>query len=149
MHTLKILPAARAGEIVAAAARRIGEHRIHPPVGADEVRRAKAKLFSAIVGVCIWVGLFVMGSVLLDVAERREANDQAHGPLSKGTCLDYQALKIPCTSDAAMYVVLGDRNMARCPRSSPAIIDALAVMKADTRKLSRWCIHLNRLTRAR
>jgi hypothetical protein len=140
VHTFRIMPAARAAEIVKAAAERIGENRIHLPAGADQARWMTAKLAGAAVSACLMVGGFALGAVLPGVAERWHANHQAHEELSKGSCVDLRGLRVACRSGTAVFVVLGDRDMQRCPSSSAVVIDALAATKADTRKLSRWCI---------
>jgi hypothetical protein len=142
VHQLKILPAARAAEIVKAAATRISGDRIHPAAGADEARRMTATLRGAVVSVRVAVSIYALGVVLSGVAERLETNRRAHEPISKGSCVNLHALKVACSSDTAFFEVLGDRDMKRCPASSAVIIDTLAATKANKRKLSRWCISL-------
>ncbi len=149
VHELKIVPAARAAEIVKAAATQIGGDRIHPAAGADEARRMTATLRGAVVSVCVAVGIYALGVVLSGVAERLGTNRQAHEQISKGSCVNLHALKVACRSDTALFVVLGDRDMKRCPAASAVIIDTLAATKANKRRPSRWCISSNVSEQAR
>jgi hypothetical protein len=124
VHIFRIMPAARAAEIVKAEAERIGENRIHLPAGADQAQWMTEKLAGAAVSACLMVGGFALGAVLPGVAERLHANHQAHEELSKGSCVDPRGLRVACRSGTAVFVVLGDRGMQRCPSSSAVIIDA-------------------------
>jgi len=139
VRTLRIRPLERAAEIVAVVAARIGEDRVHPRAGATEVRLAKRALVRAAVATCVGISIFAV-TVAVDRDDGRRSDRATPDHISAGQCLDVEGRVVSCSSTGALFVVLGERGMARCPAESAWIAKALSATSGSKRGLARWCI---------
>jgi hypothetical protein len=139
VRTLRIRPLERAAEIVAVVAARIGEDRVHPRAGATEARLAMRALVGAAVTTCIAISTFVVtGIVQRD--DGRRSDRATPDRISAGQCLDVEGFVVSCRSTGAVFVVLGERGMARCPAGSATIAKELSATSGSKRGLAPWCI---------
>jgi hypothetical protein len=146
VHALTISPPARAAEIIAAVAARIGQDQIHPAAGAAIARRMQAALLSALVAVCVFVAVSVLDAELFGGGNTPQQSDRPLAHLATGQCLDLDALSAACTSVGATFVVLKPRGKQRCANATSAAAD-LARTEARKRELARWCIGWTTSTR--
>lgn len=140
VHTLTVAPRRRAAELVGVIAARIGEDRIHPAAGADDARRMRKRLISAIVSACVLLGGYALilhagadggdATRPLLISHKASASTQKAWRSNAGLKWRCTFWPGPAASDDAL-------SHLSCTRQGLARTDA------KRRELSRWCIALH------